>query len=243
MKRFAVILLTVAGVTVPAGAAFAAWTVSNLNGRGTGAATAVPAISAAATATPSAVGSSKVRVAFIPVSLSNKALGSHTGGGYKVKRYATETGGTAIGTATACSTSPCDVADVPDGTWYFDVTPVLHDWRGTSTSRARVTVATAPIVTIGSFTADTGKGNTKFAVSGTASPGAGDVKIYFCTSQTCTSANAVRDSEGGRAIVGANGTWTYTSGNLGSGTFWVTAEQTNAAGATGSATSSNSVTR
>jgi hypothetical protein len=103
--------------------------------------------------------------------------------------------------------------------------------------------ATPPAVVIAAFTAPQGNGNTKVTISGTATVGDGNVQLYFCTSKPCSATNRVADANGGSAAPGPNGSWTYTSGNLPSGTYWATAVQTDSVGNVGSATSTNSVTR
>lgn len=74
--------------------------------------------------------------------LASTTVNGHAVGGYLVNRYPTATGGTAIPAAQGtCAASPvtgtsCAEANLPAGTWYYTVTPVLGNWRGTESPRA-----------------------------------------------------------------------------------------------------------
>ena len=89
----------------------------------------------------------------------------------------------------------------------------------------------APVVTVTSL--GSGGGASKVTVSGTATNGDGSVTVYLCHATPCSSANAV--ASGTLSAVVAAGTWTVTSGNIGTGTYYATATQTDAAGNTGTA--------
>jgi hypothetical protein len=85
-------------------------------------------------------------------------------------------------------------------------------------------------VTITSLTS--GGGSSKVSTAGTGTFGDGVVTLYLCHSTTCSSANAVYTTT---VAVAANGSWSDSSGNIGTGTYYATAKQTDAAGNTGTA--------
>lgn len=75
--------------------------------------------------------------------------GAHSATGYIVARYATPSGGTKVAAGGGCagtvSSLGCIEQSVPDGTWYYTVTPVIALWTGTESARsAAVAIDTTP---------------------------------------------------------------------------------------------------
>jgi hypothetical protein len=75
--------------------------------------------------------------------------GGHAVAGYTVARYSSPTGGTKLAAGGGCagtvSALSCVEQSVPDGTWYYAVTPVISLWTGTESARsAGVVIDTAP---------------------------------------------------------------------------------------------------
>jgi len=243
VKRLAV--LAVAGtVVLTGGVALAAWTIGSIGASGRGAARTLPP-GPAATVTASG---STVTVSFTQVTVGVSPLGALTGGGYTVKRYSS--GGTAQTTGGSCSstvsgpgsTLSCSETNVPDGTWTYRVTPVLSGWKGGESSRTITVDTTPPVVTVTLFAAASGH-NTKITAAGTGTIGDGNVKVYVCHSTPCSSPNAVNGSDAAATITLVGATWTYTSPNLSSGTYYLVAQQTDAAGNTGTSNTAGPVVR
>jgi len=99
--------------------------------------------------TPTAVDSGgNVTVSWTQNTVGGQTLGSYSGGGYTVQRYAA-TGGSAINPGSSCNTTvsgssttlSCTESSVPPGSWYYEVTPVLNSWTG-EPSAASGTVVT-----------------------------------------------------------------------------------------------------
>lgn len=132
------VVLLVAGVAVAVvalgGVAWAYWTAQATN---------VPAYSMADTVGAGARPSVNASGNTVTVSWSAAATaGGHAVGGYLVSRYPTASGGSAVAAAQGtCAATPvtatsCTETDVPGGTWYYTVTPVLGNWHGTESPRA-----------------------------------------------------------------------------------------------------------
>jgi hypothetical protein len=97
--------------------------------------------------------------------------------GYLVNRYAAATGGTATAAAAGtCAAVPvttvsCTESNVPTGTWYYTVTPVLSAWRGAQSARSAAATV-SPVLSFalawsaGSLTAGTAASLTITARSG-----------------------------------------------------------------------------
>ncbi|HVW34109.1 MAG TPA: hypothetical protein VHL53_16350 [Acidimicrobiia bacterium] len=226
MKRLTAAVATTLAVVIPATGAFAAWSATISSGSGRSAARTLPAASGSPTAAPTpALNSGTVRVTFATASFPGATLS------YAVNRYAAPSGGTALA-STACATSPCTIA-VPDGTWYFDAAPALQNWRGTATATRAMAVVdtTGPTVTV---VLANGGGNSKIDVSGTASTTDGKVTVFLCRSTPCSSGNAAQTLS--NLAVAANGSYSATANNPGTGTWYATATQTDAVGNVGTAT-------
>jgi hypothetical protein len=246
VKRLAV--LAAAGtVVLTGGVALAAWTIGSIGASGRGAARTLPPGPAP---TITATGST-VTVSFSQVTVGISQLGALTGGGYTVKRYSP--GGAAQTTSGSCSstvsgpgsTLSCTEINVPEGTWTYRVTPVLSGWKGGESSGTVTVDTTPPVVTVTLFAPAGGGGNTKVTAAGTGTIADGKVKVYVCRSTPCSSAIAVNGADPaattGLTLAGTG--WTYTSSNLGSGTYYLVAQQTDAAGNTGTSTTAGPVTR
>ncbi|WP_442543157.1 OmpL47-type beta-barrel domain-containing protein [Arthrobacter sp. KN11-1C] len=75
--------------------------------------------------------------------------GGHAVAGYTVARYSSPSGGTKVPAGGGCAGSvsglSCIEQSVPDGTWYYAVTPVISLWTGTESGRsAGVAIDTTP---------------------------------------------------------------------------------------------------
>jgi len=75
--------------------------------------------------------------------------------GYSIGRYSSAAGGTRVAATGGCSgtvsTLTCTEQNVPAGTWYDTVTPVLDSWVGAESLRSAVVTVVAPTL---SFTAN-----------------------------------------------------------------------------------------
>lgn len=165
--------LIVAGVSLlswagPGASAF--WTAVSNSGSATAAADAV-----AAGATPSAsVSGGSVTLAWNPsATLAGRPLS-----GYTVARYASAAGGEKVPAGGSCAgmvtAGPgCTDQSVPTGTWYYTITPVLAQWRGTESARSAGAVVdtTPPEVPTVTAPAYVNSGNVNSVpVSGTTEP-------------------------------------------------------------------------
>jgi hypothetical protein len=131
-RRFLPLLLVVAVVAFPGGAA-AAWA---LHGSGPGAAQAKAL--AAGNAPAGSVTGHKVKVTWTASSYTN---GGVAAAGYIIKRYNASTGvlqtilsactGTIVGLT-------CTESSVPSGTWQYTVTPATANWRGPESPKSAV---------------------------------------------------------------------------------------------------------
>ncbi|MEA5453774.1 Ig-like domain-containing protein [Sinomonas sp. JGH33] len=66
--------------------------------------------------------------------------GGHAASGYTVRRYNASTGGTPVAATGGCAgvlaTLSCTETGVPNGTWYYTVTPMLGNWSGAESARS-----------------------------------------------------------------------------------------------------------
>ena len=249
MKRLSAVTVAVVAVVGTAGAALAAWTIGSLGASGRSTARTLP-VGPTPTATASG---STVTVSFSQVSVGGSVLGSLAGGGYTVKRYngagAAQTMNAACNTTLSGSgaTLSCAEAGVSSGTWSYRVTPRLSGWTGVEgVASSAVTVSpdtTPPVVTVTLFGAAGGSGNTKVTATGTGTLGDGPVKVFVCRATPCSAGNAVNGSDANATITLVGAVWTYTSPNLGAGTYYLAAQQTDAAGNTGTSSTAGPVTR
>ncbi|WP_171041255.1 beta strand repeat-containing protein [Sinomonas susongensis] len=89
---------------------------------------------------------------------ASTTAGGRAVSGYTVQRYSTASGGTAVPATGACSgvvtNLSCIESAVPNGTWYYTVTPVLGNWAGTEGSRGAGAIADgiAPSVSVAGIT-------------------------------------------------------------------------------------------
>lgn len=98
--------------------------------------------------------------------------------GYSIARYATATAGTRIAAAGTCTGTVaaliCADSNVPTGTWYYTVTPLLSSWQGAESTRSAATAVDAtapgaPVITAPVYVYSSNVDNVP--VSGTAEPG------------------------------------------------------------------------
>jgi hypothetical protein len=166
-----------------AAAASAHWAADG-SGSGAGSAATMPAgVQPAATAT-----GQEVTVAWTQSAFASRLLGSYTGGGYNVRRYAaTGTGATAADTGCAgtisgtATTLQCVESAVPYGLWRYAVTPVLGTFTGDEGAKsATVTVAPpAPsLVTARSQNPGPAQTTGDIAIAWDPVPGAAGYNVY-----------------------------------------------------------------
>jgi fibronectin type 3 domain-containing protein len=129
-----------------------------------------------------------VTVSWTQSTLLGARLGTYSGGGYAITRYAAA-GGSPITPASSCATPvsgstatlQCTESGVPYGAWKYSVTPVLNSFTGTESAQsASVTVATAAPV-LGSVAAQnpaTGSNVGSIQVSWSAVTGATGYNVY-----------------------------------------------------------------
>ena len=216
MKRRVLVTAAVltASLILTATPAFAAWVVKNITGSATVAATTMPGPSATLGAAPApAANSTTVQVTFGTLSIKGTPLGSASlGGGYEVSRYSAPANGSALATTT-CSTSPCSITNVPDGSWYFAVTPVLMSWRGTTTPvRTRTVVDATP--PSGLTITGVGAGGNSETLSGNAGTSSTDqttVSVVVCPTGSFPCANP--EVSATRSVT--SGTWSWNTGGIG----------------------------
>ncbi|AXJ08860.1 Ig-like domain-containing protein [Arthrobacter sp. PM3] len=172
LSRAAVIVAGVFLLSWAGPGASAFWTAVSNSSSATAAADSV-----AAGATPStSVSAGSVTLAWnASATLAGRPLS-----GYAVARYASATGGEKVPVGGSCAGTVtaglgCTDQSVPTGTWYYTITPVLEQWRGTESVRSAgavvdTTPPKAPFVTAPAFV---NSGNVSAVpVSGTTEPGA-----------------------------------------------------------------------
>jgi hypothetical protein len=172
LSRAAVIVAGVSLLSWAGPGASAFWTAVSNSGSATAAADAV-----AAGATPStSVSAGSVTLAWnASATLAGRPLS-----GYTVARYAAAAGGTKVAAGGSCAGTVtaglgCTDQSVPTGTWYYTITPVLAQWRGTESVRSAgavvdTTPPDAPAVTAPAYV---NSGNvSSVPVSGSTEPGA-----------------------------------------------------------------------
>ncbi|MGY3567876.1 OmpL47-type beta-barrel domain-containing protein [Sinomonas sp. RB5] len=83
---------------------------------------------------------------------SSTTAGGRAASGYSVRRYSAATGGTPVAATGGCAgilvAASCTEGSVPDGTWYYTVTPVLGNWAGPESSRSAAALADATAPTV-----------------------------------------------------------------------------------------------
>ncbi|XAS72103.1 hypothetical protein VUN82_24030 [Micrococcaceae bacterium Sec5.1] len=159
-------------------------------------------------------------------------------GGYSIARYASATGGTKVGATGTCSGTitalSCVEGNVPAGTWFYTVTPLLSLWQGAESARSTgatpVTDTTPPLAPTLTVPAYVHSGNVSAVpVSGTA-----EALSSVALTVTGTGAQPVTQT----VSANSSGNWTATPLNLsafGPGTINYSARATDAAGNTGPA--------
>ncbi|HKN40852.1 MAG TPA: Ig-like domain-containing protein [Acidimicrobiia bacterium] len=140
-------------------------------------------------------------------------------------------GTTAVGTGTATGGGAYSVTTSTLAQGSHSLTAKAANVWGTSPASGTLTVTidtTAPSVTVTLLAS--GGGSSKITASGTGSTTDGKVTLYLCHSTPCTAANAAYQNATITVVALA---WTDTSGNVGAGTYYAVAQQTDAAGNTG----------
>ncbi|MET4903208.1 hypothetical protein PV760_21225 [Paenarthrobacter sp. CC6] len=168
--------------------------------------------------------------------------------GYSIARYSSPAGGTRVAATGTCQGPvaglSCAEANVPAGTWYYTVTPLLSLWQGTesirSTGTTPVTDTTAPNAPVVNAPAVVNAALAdKVPVSGTA-----EANSSLVLTVTGAGAQPVTQS----MVVDSAGNWTALPvdvRNFTDGTISYSAKATDAAGNTsvaGTATSSKDAT-
>ena len=226
-SRVAVIIAGVALLSWAGPGANAFWTaVSN------GGSASATADTVAAGAVPSAA------VSAGNVTLAWKAAATVAGrpvSGYTVARYPSASGGTKTAPGGTCAGTVtaglgCIDQDVPTGTWYYTVTPVLAQWQGSESVRSAgaavdTTPPAGPTVTAPAYVNSTTV--TSVPVSGTTEPGA-SIALTVKDAGSAHTATATVTADGSGAWNAAvdlsslgDGTVTYravatdTAGNVG----------------------------
>lgn len=146
--------------------------------------------------TPSAVASGNaVTISWTQNTVGAQTLGSYSGGGYTIQRYAS-TGGSPITPGSSCSTVvsgsattlSCTESSVPPGRWYYKLTPVLNSWTGQQSAQSAT-------LTIGAST-DT------VTSSGNPAPLGSVTYTATVTGAGATPTGSVTFQDGGTAISG-----------------------------------------
>ncbi|MFW0771801.1 hypothetical protein ACLRGI_01360 [Paenarthrobacter nitroguajacolicus] len=156
--------------------------------------------------------------------------------GYSVARYATATNGTGIAAAGTCAGTiaalSCVDSNVPTGTWYYAVTPLLSAWQGAESIRSAATALDAtppgaPVITAPAYVYSSNVNNVP--VSGTAEPG---------STVVLTVAGAGAQPLTQTLSTGSSGNWASPPLDMSAfseGTISYSARATDAAGNTGPA--------
>jgi hypothetical protein len=180
--RLVIGLCATALVTVPVSAQ-AYWHASG-SGSGSGVVATMPAGNQ-----PSATASStSVTVSWSQSTFSGALLGTYSGGGYTVRRYA-QGSSTAIAPNASCastiagaaSTLQCIESAVPYGAWQYTVTPVMHTFTGAESVKSSVVAVATAAPTLNSATAQnptSGQTTGSIQLSWSAVTGATGYNVY-----------------------------------------------------------------
>lgn len=193
--RSLLLCLTVALLLAPAASADAYWR-STGTGTGSGTTATMPAGNQ-----PSAsVSTQSVTISWPQSSFLGSPLGTYTGGGYTLKRYASG-GSTPITPSASCATTisgagatlQCIEAGVPYGAWQYAVTPVLNTFTGAVSAKSTATnvVTAAPTL------------NTVTAQNPAAGQTTGDIQLSWSAATGATGYNVYRRVSGGSFDFGA----------------------------------------
>lgn len=180
---------------------------------GAGAAAGVSATMPGGNQPAGSVSSQSVTVSWAQSSFLGSPLGTYSGGGYRLTRYAAGSS-TPITPDASCATtisgggatSQCVEAGVPYGSWQYSVTPVLNSFTGAASSKsATVGVATAAPVA-----------STAIAQNPAAAQTTGDIQLTWATAGGATGYNVYRRPNGGAYDFGSprNGATPIGSGTL-----------------------------
>lgn len=182
--RSMVPILVVAGLAIGASPAAAFWQGLG-TGSGIGTAASMPAA-----AQPSGTASAQsVTLSWPQSSFLGGPLGSFTGGGYTVTRYASGSS-TAITPNAACATRiggtattlQCVEAGVAYGSWQYTITPVLNTFTGATSAKSLAVVVTTAAPVLSAVTAQNpSTGQTT-----------GDIRVSWATVSGATGFNVYR---------------------------------------------------
>src|SRR5947209_1490001 len=214
--------LVFAGIGVAAasiaGAAFAFWASTDASNPAVAVADSIQAGN-----TP-AVGLSNQDVTLTWTATTTASGASVTG--YTVARYTASSGGTRTAATGGCSGTvtvlTCTEQSVPNGTWYYAVTPIISQWSGTESGRGSVTVT----ATVGAPSPTSGHTGDSVTISGSGFVASHALTVTVGgTSATITSGGTSDASghasitftvptipAGSKAVVVSDGTNTATSG-------------------------------
>jgi hypothetical protein len=133
-------------------------------------------------------------------------------GGYTVSRYSVSTGGTPTAATGGCSGTvtalTCTEQSVPDGTWYYTVTPKIALWAGAESARRSVTVDTVtPVTTDNSASIGSGWFNVTKTVTLTPTDtgGSGVAATYYTTDGSTPTTSS---SQGTSVVLSTDGVYT-----------------------------------
>ena len=139
-------------------------------------------------------------------------------------------GGTAVGSGTATGGNySITTSTLSQGT--HSLTAKAANAGGTSAASGTLSVTidtTAPVVTVTALVS--GGSTSKITASGTGTVGDGNVTLYLCHSTPCSAGNATYQNTG---LTLAGTAWSVTTANIGNGTYYAVAQQTDTAGNTG----------
>jgi hypothetical protein len=187
VRSAALAVLVIGALALPATPALAFWTAGG-SGSGSGLVATMPT----GNQPSGSVAGQTVTVAFAQNSFASSPLGTYTGGGYSVKRYA-QGSSTALTPNASCATTisgsaatlQCAEASVPYGAWQYSITPVLNTFTGGESTKSAVVTVAPGAPTLSSVTAQnpaSGQSTGAIALSWSAVSGATGYNVYRRTS-------------------------------------------------------------
>ncbi len=187
MTRVAVLAVALGALLLIASPASAYWTAG-----GSGAGIGLVATMPDGNQPSGSVAGQTVTVSWSQSTFLGNRLGTYSGGGYNVKRYA-QGSSTALAPNASCATTisgsaatlQCAEASVPYGAWQYTVTPVLNTFTGGESVKSAVVIVATGAPTLSSVTAQNpapGQPTGAIALSWTAVGGATGYNVYRRTS-------------------------------------------------------------